>query len=142
MICPVCKQDMIVMEYRRIELDYCLKCSGVWFDSGELDLLLKSAGAGSAEFLAQEGLPPAAAPHHERKCPMCSRKMKEIPVGDPPIHLDTCRNGDGIWFDGGELHELLKRLSEKPLADNQAREEILNFIAEAFKAGDSGNTGK
>ena len=44
------------MEYRQIELDYCLKCSGIWFDSGELDLLLESADLKKTEFLAQEGL--------------------------------------------------------------------------------------
>jgi Zn-finger nucleic acid-binding protein len=44
MICPVCKNDMIVVEYRDIELDYCSNCKGVWFDSGELELLLKSQG--------------------------------------------------------------------------------------------------
>jgi len=44
MICPVCKYDMIVVEYQNIELDYCNSCKGVWFDSGELELLLKSQG--------------------------------------------------------------------------------------------------
>ena len=42
MICPICKNDMIVVEHNKIELDYCLNCHGVWFDSGELELLLKS----------------------------------------------------------------------------------------------------
>ena len=44
MICPVCKYDMIVVEYHDIELDYCTGCKGVWFDSGELTLLLESHG--------------------------------------------------------------------------------------------------
>ena len=30
MKCPVDKSVMMVLEHRRIELDYCLKCSGVW----------------------------------------------------------------------------------------------------------------
>ena len=42
MRCPVDKSDMIVVEHQKIELDYCLKCSGVWFDSGELDLLVSA----------------------------------------------------------------------------------------------------
>ena len=44
MICPVCKKDALIVEYDRIELDYCPSCGGVWFDSGELDLLLEAAG--------------------------------------------------------------------------------------------------
>ena len=39
MKCPIDKSDMIVVEHEKIELDYCLRCSGVWFDSGELELL-------------------------------------------------------------------------------------------------------
>ena len=39
MICPVCKIDMIDVEYHQIELDYCIKCHGVWFDAEELGLL-------------------------------------------------------------------------------------------------------
>jgi Zn-finger nucleic acid-binding protein len=41
MICPACKKDMIVVEYSNVELDYCLNCHGIWFDSDELELLLK-----------------------------------------------------------------------------------------------------
>ena len=44
MICPACKSDMIVVEHSQIELDYCTDCRGVWFDSGELELLLESMG--------------------------------------------------------------------------------------------------
>jgi len=49
MICPVCKCDMIVVEYHNIELDYCTTCKGVWFDSGELELLLESHGLEEAK---------------------------------------------------------------------------------------------
>ena len=42
MKCPTCKNLMIVVEHEHIELDYCTECQGVWFDSGELDLLLET----------------------------------------------------------------------------------------------------
>ena len=42
MNCPVCKEPMIIVEHERIELDYCTTCLGVWFDAGELSLLLES----------------------------------------------------------------------------------------------------
>jgi len=42
MICPVCKSDMIDVEYNRIELDYCTACRGVWFDTEELELLIEN----------------------------------------------------------------------------------------------------
>jgi len=39
--CPVCRIDMIAVEHRKIELDYCVQCSGVWFDSGEFEAALQ-----------------------------------------------------------------------------------------------------
>lgn len=40
MNCPVCKNAMIVLELREVEIDYCLVCKGIWLDKGELERLL------------------------------------------------------------------------------------------------------
>ena len=32
MDCPKCRAPMIVFEHEGIELDYCVECSGTWFD--------------------------------------------------------------------------------------------------------------
>ena len=45
MFCPVCKTAMIDVEYEQIELDYCVKCRGVWFDSNELELMFENQSA-------------------------------------------------------------------------------------------------
>lgn len=29
MLCPVCKVDMLVLEFELVEIDYCHKCGGV-----------------------------------------------------------------------------------------------------------------
>ena len=42
MKCPACSSLMIVVEHEKIELDYCVKCSGVWFDAEEMELLLEA----------------------------------------------------------------------------------------------------
>ena len=39
MICPTCREVMIVVEQDKIELDHCPNCAGVWFDGGELEVL-------------------------------------------------------------------------------------------------------
>ena len=57
MDCPACKGVVVVAEHQRIEVDYCTKCSGVWFDAGELELLLESSalekvGLNMAEIMA------------------------------------------------------------------------------------------
>jgi Zn-finger nucleic acid-binding protein len=141
MICPVCKQDMIVVEYRQIEIDYCHRCSGIWFDKGELELLLQTASLGDTGLPTLEGLAKEKRSHGERKCPICRKKMKEVPVGEPAIHIDVCHQGDGIWFDGGELQDLLKQVSAGPLADREALRRITDFLGETFGGGKSANSG-
>lgn len=141
MICPVCKQDMIVVEFRQIEIDYCLKCSGIWFDKGELELLLKTTSLGDTGLPTLEGLAEEKRSHGARKCPICAKKMPEVPLGEPAIHIDVCRRGDGIWFDGGELQQLLRQIALHPLANQGAIQQISAFLGETFKGEKSENPG-
>jgi uncharacterized protein len=138
MICPVCNQDMIVVEYRQIEIDYCFKCSGIWFDKGELELLSGTAGHGDNGLPTLDGLAKENRSHSERKCPICRKKMQETPLGEPAIHIDICRQGDGIWFDGGELQLLLKQIASGPLADKGAIQQMAAFLGETFQSKKSG----
>ena len=85
MICPVCKKPMIVVEHQKIELDYCPSCEGVWFDSGELELLLQKAELEDTGLVMSNILdsPEHKVEHQERKCPICGRRMKETGFSGP-----------------------------------------------------------
>jgi Zn-finger nucleic acid-binding protein len=137
MICPACKNDMIVVEYDNIELDYCNDCHGVWFDSTELELLLKSMSLDSRSLLLNDILnaPEAMSQEKKRKCPICRRKMKKTTVGGHPgVLVDVCPKGNGLWFDGGELAQLLKYLTRKQPAGQGSQQKIISFLREVFKA--------
>lgn len=137
MICPVCKSDMIVVEYNNIELDHCNDCHGVWFDSTELELLLKCMNIESQNMLLEDILKSAEVESSEkkRKCPICSKKMKKTTIGERPgILVDFCPQGHGLWFDGGELSQLLKHLADKQPAGQDSQQQILSFLGETFKA--------
>lgn len=41
MKCPKCGMDLHEHEYRDIKLDRCSSCGGVFFDEGEMELLLQ-----------------------------------------------------------------------------------------------------
>jgi Zn-finger nucleic acid-binding protein len=136
MICPACKSDMIVVEHHKIELDYCTKCRGVWFDAGELELLLDSAGLESpAQLLASlAGSAEAKSAEKKRRCPICGQKMKKTVIGqEPEILIDVCRRGNGLWFDGGELDLLVGQLKGEKSEKTTPRQEVLAFLQEVFK---------
>jgi Zn-finger nucleic acid-binding protein len=134
MKCPIDKIDMIVVEHQKIELDFCTHCSGVWFDFRELELLvsvLKSQG-----YPLSEGdlLTPHQANVTEarRKCPICRRSMSKIWLGkEPKVLIDSCPVGDGLWFDGGELSQVLCQLQTQNRADAR---DVISFLDNAFGA--------
>jgi len=137
MICPVCKSDMIVVEHNKIELDYCTNCQGVWFDSGELELLLESMNMESSHSFLSHIIDSKEAESSEqkRKCPVCGQKMKKTTIGpQPAILIDVCQQEDGLWFDGGELGQLLKRLAERASEEPGSQRQIIAFLGEVFEA--------
>lgn len=134
MICPTCKNDMIVVEHNRIELDYCGKCHGVWFDTGELELLLGSLGLDSASPFLNSLLEDEEAETTEKKqrCPLCRRKMKKRSL-ETKVLVDVCPQGEGIWFDGGEVGELIRQLAQKMPVKPGAPQNVTSFLGEVFK---------
>jgi len=37
MKCPKCGMDLIEIDYKKIKIDKCSSCSGVWLDAGEME---------------------------------------------------------------------------------------------------------
>jgi Zn-finger nucleic acid-binding protein len=135
MLCPVCNVAMVIVEHQNIELDYCTRCKGVWFDSGELELLLESANLGNfGEFLGNiMNKREATTTEKKRKCPICTRKMKKVLIDDEKILVDICRHRHGIWFDNQEVQRLVKSLAEKSTVKPDSRQNVMDFLGEVFK---------
>ncbi|MHC4524937.1 MAG: zf-TFIIB domain-containing protein [Planctomycetota bacterium] len=108
MDCPVCKNAMIVLELDEVEVDYCTECEGIWLDAGELELLLGDAARSEALLKSFQS---ANTPEKKRKCPICLKKMDKVLVGeieDRRELIDRCGRNHGLWFDRGELQNVLK----------------------------------
>ncbi|MCK4723787.1 MAG: zf-TFIIB domain-containing protein, partial [Dehalococcoidia bacterium] len=93
MKCPACNNLMIVVEHENIELDYCVNCSGVWFDAGELELLLETMELERTTLSLDDILtsPEAESAEKKRKCPICGTKMKKATVGhETEVLIDVC----------------------------------------------------
>ena len=114
MDCPACENAMVTLELADVEIDHCVHCGGIWLDAGELDLLMNDP-AKSKQLLDSFRESPGEK-EQARKCPICSKKMAKIVVGQsrPPLLIDKCRRGDGLWFDRGELEDILKRAQLDP----------------------------
>ena len=109
MNCPTCKSAMITLELADVEIDHCVHCGGIWLDTGELEVLMDDPL--KAKRLLDSFQETPAAPEQLRRCPICEKKMAKIIVGrsQPPLLIDKCRRTDGLWFDKGELQDILDR---------------------------------
>jgi Zn-finger nucleic acid-binding protein len=127
---------MIVVEYHDVELDHCTNCKGVWFDSGELELLLKLAGAEAAPLLLNglSGSLEAITAEKKRKCPICNHKMKKTNAHEKTeLVIDVCERGDGLWFDGGEVALLISEQPQKIAGEQGSERQVINFLEEVFQ---------
>ena len=125
MDCPICENAvMIVLELNEVEVDFCFDCNGIWLDAGELELLL-SDGQKTVELLRSFKKIERSG-EQIKKCPICLKKMQKIQVGqaDKSLLIDTCPKEHGLWFDKGELQNVLEagsfdkdRKIQKLLAD-------------------------
>ena len=125
MDCPGCKEPMVVLELEEVEIDYCAECGGVWLDAGELELLLEGAEA-------EERLMNSFACDNKHKedlvkCPICLKRMEKVSCGEGgKVRLDKCKKNDGIWFDKGELEDVLES------AGLDGNDKVLNLLKDMF----------
>jgi Zn-finger nucleic acid-binding protein len=111
MHCPACQTDLVIVEYRNVELDVCIEGCGLWFDNDELRQLFEVAEAPEMLHDLENRLVflPAGKGGVQRRCPRCRGKMRHVSApGDiEDVILDRCPRGHGLWFDKGELEEIL-----------------------------------
>lgn len=122
MECPSCGQPQVIVEAEGVELDLCLSGHGVWFDAQELGILL---GEEAAELERELRALPSQG--RGRPCPRCSKPMELIGApGGGAVMLDRCPRGHGLWFDDGELEQLLHL---RPSVDRAALARVADFLS-------------
>jgi Zn-finger nucleic acid-binding protein len=134
--CPVDKTGMVIIEHQGIELDYCTRCKGVWFDAGELELFLELGGLPDpTPFLrAMKERAEADTAEKPRACPVCGKKMKKTAVNqDGSVIVDVCRHDHGIWFDKSEVEQLAEVLAGQSPEGREAAKMVLHYLHDVFR---------
>lgn len=105
MKCPRCKSLLIVVDFHDIELDWCPACEGLWFDSGEMELVTATMRGTAAAPTPQQK---ANTSEKRLRCPECNKAMDKRLLGDAqPVIADVCPACGGLWLDHGELEQLV-----------------------------------
>lgn len=148
MKCPVCSCDLRRARSKGVTVDVCSSCAGIWFDSGELQTLLR-------QLVESETVAPASTRLFQRRqvqtedesaaeircCPQCGMVMKTFNYAyDSNVFVDKCPHCEGIWTDAGEVKRLARHLKEDPRVSvvGQYIHEREQFLDNLREVGDFG----
>lgn len=110
MKCPKCKtHDLIEKKVKNsaLTLDRCNKCEGMWFDKGELALVLRKKAS------THISIPKISLRNENCRCPRCEEGMYEFCYPETAVFIDMCEKCQGIWLDAKEWTEISTARSEK-----------------------------
>jgi len=121
MNCPLCRKKMKKIRYQDQNIEACPYCRGMWFDQGELQMVLEqlvSAGK-AAEPEISTGTEPVSPSFFcesdpQRICPRCGHTLATVKsVYDPSVFLDKCGSCHGFWADKDEIRQISLYLKDK-----------------------------
>ncbi len=114
--CPRCAAPLKQIDVNAIELDICLECQGIWFDTQELDELL------GHELSIEKLIARAEGEGEELHCPACGEGTTMDEIHFHGVTVDACDVCCGIWLDTGELTQIREALLKLVAAKREERE--------------------
>jgi Zn-finger nucleic acid-binding protein len=110
MDCPHCQKNLVTKDYEHISISTCNDCSGIWLDPSQLNQIIarREQQFAPAEIQAVlKAAHPGISPSESAKtlaCPICASTMHVDNYDyDSGIIVHVCPEGDGLWFDKGQL---------------------------------------
>lgn len=115
-ICPHCNIALQTIDLKingHLYIERCSECFGLFFDPGEIEILLDSA-VSSVETINFKHIQNINADRYQAKavkyikCPVCGILMNRRIFGHRSgVVIDQC-NKHGIWLDNGEISHLME----------------------------------
>jgi len=115
-ICPHCEVALQTIDLKvdgHLYIERCSECFGLFFDPGEIDILLNSA-VSNAETVNLKHIRAINQDRYQAKkvkyikCPVCQMMMSRVNFGyRSGVVIDQCRQ-HGIWLDNGEITHLME----------------------------------
>jgi len=134
--CPKCKIPLSSTILCNVEVDFCPRCYGLWFEEEELrwakdekDVYVRwldiDLWRDKEKFKISYGI---------RLCPSCRVPLYEVYYGDSGIIVDVCNLCHGIWLDRAEFKKITDWLREKAdyMILNSYAKTLFRELAEIF----------
>jgi len=110
--CPRCKVDLKQKEYKKVMVDECPKCGGIWFDRDEL----RKAKDNTSDNLRWLDYEPFTSNNSTANtnlvCPACKHLLNETTYDKSKVKINPCLNCKGTWLDKNEIDKILNYLQD------------------------------
>ncbi len=137
MDCPRCKEKMGNTNSSGIATATCLYCKGTWIGSRSIDRLLTMDPDAPGKIDIRKSFEEKAEENNARECPDCDKQALRV-VHINGVEIDLCPSCNGVFFDEGELKEVLPRTHKpqnEPGAGGYVASEGLFWIIAGFFSG-------
>ena len=137
--CPQCTTDLHTLEFDfqpPLRIERCHFCTGLFFNPGELEVLLEGQTNSVIWFdslqlnqIATDWERPREVAY--RKCPVCTHRMNHVNFGGRSgVVVDHCA-AHGLWLEGGHLRRLTEwwRAGGKALYQQHQVEKVRSLHA-------------
>jgi Zn-finger nucleic acid-binding protein len=115
MECPNDKEYLEKVLFHNVEVDYCPRCLGMWFNKDELrqakDDKDKQLNWVDVDLWRDKGRFEVA--HGDRHCPACRAGLQHVKYDGSKTRVDFCKMCEGVWLDRGEFKQIINYLKNK-----------------------------
>jgi Zn-finger nucleic acid-binding protein len=103
--CPVCRVDLVPLDYEGVRLHHCPDCRGYLVAADRLKCIERGDRTSIDKLKAEATEEFGASSGDVLQCPRCRLRMRKQSLGLPVLDLDCdiCSACDLVWLDGGEL---------------------------------------
>lgn len=115
MDCPNDNEKLEKVLFHNVEVDYCPKCLGIWFDNDELRLAKddKDQQINWLDVNLWKDKENFKISRSIRHCPVCRVALVEVGYDKSKTKVDFCKMCNGIWLDRGEFKQIINYLKNK-----------------------------
>ncbi len=131
LMCPKCKKKTLSYfnTSEGVVVDFCEKCSGIWFDKNELAHYIELS-MDIPEITRMK----KSARKTDLLCPGCEGTLEELPFSTKTnILVDRCEKCGGIFFDSGELKHAERASAEIETLESRLKTVVKRFTDEGYR---------
>ncbi len=131
LMCPKCKEKTLSYfnTSEGVVVDFCEKCSGIWFDKNELARYIELS-LDIPEITRMK----KSARKTGLLCPRCEGTLEELPFSTKTdILVDRCEKCGGIFFDSGELKHAERASAEIETLESRLKTVTKRFTDEGYR---------